>query len=90
MSHITHDKKKTLARVRRIRGQIEAVERAIDDERDCAEVLQLLASIKGAVSGLTSELIEGHINEHILHAKDQRSREQGAAELIAVIRSYMK
>ena len=90
MSHTSRDKKKILARVRRIRGQVEAVERALDSEQDCADVLQLLASIKGAVSGLTAELIEGHINEHILHAKDERSRQEGGAELIAVIRSYMK
>ncbi len=90
MSHTIRDKKKILTRVRRIRGQVEAVERALEQEKECADVLQLLASIRGAVSGLTAELIEDHINEHVLHAKDDRARHEGGAELIAVIRSYMK
>jgi len=90
VSHTLRDKSKLLARVRRIRGQVEAVERALETELGCADVLQLIASVRGAVGGLTAELIEDHINGHILGAANERERRLGAEELIDVVRSYLK
>jgi DNA-binding FrmR family transcriptional regulator len=90
MSHTIHEKSKLLARIRRIKGQVEAVERALENEVGCAEVLQLVASVRGAINGLTGELIEDHVNHHILDAEDATARKQGAAELIDVVRTYMK
>ncbi len=92
MAHTTKDKDKLLARVRRLKGQIEAVERSLEAEAPCSEVLNLIASIRGAVGGLNLELIEGHIREHVSDPdRDQdRDRAQGAQELIAVLRTYMK
>jgi len=60
MSHTIKEKSRLLARVRRIRGQVEAVERALEAELGCADVLQLVASVRGAMNGLTIELIEDH------------------------------
>ncbi len=90
MAHIVRDKAKLLARVRRIRGQVEAIERALESESGCADILQIVASIRGAVSGLTFELVEDHVREHILGAPDAKSKAQGANELIEVLRSYVK
>ena len=61
MSHITKNKTKTLSRVRRIKGQVEAIERALEGEGECEEVLQLVASCRGALNGLMAELIEGFV-----------------------------
>jgi DNA-binding FrmR family transcriptional regulator len=90
MSHTIRNKAKLLARVRRLKGQMEAVERALDIGASCAEVLNLVASIRGAVGGLTAELIEDHVREHVVEAADDNARRQGADELIAVVRSYLK
>jgi DNA-binding FrmR family transcriptional regulator len=90
MSHTIRNKVKLLARVRRLKGQMEAVERALDSGASCAEVLNLVASIRGAMSGLTAELIEDHVREHVVEAADGRARRQGADELIEVVRSYLK
>ncbi len=90
MSHTTHQKKKLLARVRRIKGQLEAVERALDSDAACAEVLRQIASVRGAISGLTTEVMEEHLREHVLDAKSPAARRQGGEELIEVMRSYMK
>lgn len=92
MAHTVLKKSKLLARVRRLKGQVEAVERALEDERECYEVLRLVASIRGAVNGLTGELIEDHIRNHVVDP-DQDSdplRAQGAEELIEVVRTYLK
>lgn len=90
MSHTIREKSKLIARVKRIRGQVEAVERALEAELGCADVLQLLASVRGAVGGLTAELIEDHIRCHVLDASAAKEQRQGAEELIDVVRSYLK
>lgn len=92
MSHTSHHQAKLLARVRRLKGQIEAVERSLETGAPCGDVLNLVASIRGAVSGLTAELIEDHIRAHVSDPENDADpdRGQAAGELISVIRTYLK
>ncbi|RAZ85295.1 metal-sensing transcriptional repressor [Cereibacter johrii] len=90
MAHLTKDKSKTLARVRRLKGQIEAVERAIEAEAECAAILQLVAAVRGAAGGLTAELLEEHLEHHVAGVEDAEARKRGAEEMIAAFRTYMK
>lgn len=88
MAHISNDGgKKLLARVRRIRGQIEGVERAIQESDDCYAVLQQTAAVRGALSGLMAELIDGHIRHHLNSATE---REKATDELMEIVRSYLR
>jgi DNA-binding FrmR family transcriptional regulator len=92
MSHTVREKAKLLGRVRRIRGQVEALERALESEKGCGEVLHQIAAVRGAMNGLMAEVIEDHIHTHIANpaiAKDSE-RSRGADELIDVIRAYVK
>ncbi len=92
MAHTIKEKAKLLGRVRRIRGQVEAIERALEAELGCTDVLMLVASVRGAVTGLTAELMEDHIRHHVVdpdHEVDA-GRARGAAELIDVVRTYLK
>ena len=90
MSHTTKDKKKLLSRIRRIKGQAEAIERALDGDGECEEILQLVASCRGALNGLMAELIEGHVRFHVLtpELKTLPSQLEAADELIAVVKRY--
>lgn len=90
MSHISRHRDKLITRVRRIKGQIEGIERALEAETSCAEVLRQLASIRGAMSGLTAEVMEDHLREHVIAPTSQAARRQGGEEMIEVIRAYMK
>lgn len=92
MAHTIREKTKLLARVRRIRGQVEAIERALEAEIGCADVLQVIASVRGAVNGLMAEVMEDHIRFHIVDPTRERNSERarGAQELIDVVRSYIK
>ncbi|MGE3280005.1 MAG: metal/formaldehyde-sensitive transcriptional repressor [Alphaproteobacteria bacterium] len=90
MAHTVREKQKLLARVRRLRGQLEAIERALEAEARCGEILNLVASVRGAVNGLTAELIEDHIREHVMNAANEPAREKGAIELIDVVKMYLK
>lgn len=92
MAHTVRGKTKLLARVRRIRGQVEALERALNAEQDCAQVLQQIAAVRGAINGLMAEVMEGHIRMHVADPAIETGakRMKGAEELIDVIRSYLK
>lgn len=92
MSHTIREKSKLLNRVSRLRGQIEAIERALEREVDCAEVLQLIASARGAMNGLMAEVMEDHIRLHVMDPQHEPNsdRARGAEELIDVVRSYLK
>ncbi len=90
MSHTSREKTKLIARVRRIKGQIEGIERALETDAACAEVLRQIASVRGAVGGLTAEVMEDHLREHVLAVSTDEERRQGGEEMIEVIRTYMK
>jgi DNA-binding FrmR family transcriptional regulator len=90
MSHTIENKSKLLARIRRLKGQVEAIERALEAERGCGEVLQLVASVRGAMNGLTTELMEDHIRHHVLEPANDSERRNGGEELIAILKSYLK
>jgi len=89
MSHTAAHRRKLLGRVRRIAGQVAAVERQLQEEADCATTLQLVASVRGAVVGLMDELIEEHLREHV--AKPGLSdveRSKAAQQLLTLIKRY--
>ena len=66
MTHTVRDKHKLLARARRIRGQVEAIERALDAEAECEQIMHLLASTRAAMAGLMAEVVEDHIRTHLV------------------------
>ncbi|WP_313791139.1 metal/formaldehyde-sensitive transcriptional repressor [Oryzibacter oryziterrae] len=89
--HTVHNKQQLIARVRRIAGQMAAIEKALDEEVDCTTVLHQVAGARGAILGLMDELIEGHVREHVAHpGLDDAARAKGADELIEAIRRYGK
>jgi DNA-binding FrmR family transcriptional regulator len=90
--HTAQDKKKLIARIRRIRGQIEAVEKALVDEKGCFEVLQTVAAARGAMNGLVAEMIEDHLRFHVLDPEQKISakRTRAADELVDIVRAYVK
>ncbi|MFA7595919.1 MAG: metal/formaldehyde-sensitive transcriptional repressor [Novosphingobium sp.] len=91
MAHTKSNKEQLLARVRRIAGQIAAIERAITEEAGCAAILHQVAGVRGAVLGLMDELVEDHMREHVLNpGLTSEERAQGADELLAAIRRYAK
>jgi DNA-binding FrmR family transcriptional regulator len=89
MAHVQGDSKKLTARVRRIGGQLAAVERAIADGADCGAVLQQLAAVRGAVNGLILRVMEGHLTAHVAERGSARQAEE-LVPVLAVLRSYMK
>jgi DNA-binding FrmR family transcriptional regulator len=92
VAHVIQNKKKLLARLSRIRGQINGIEKALNEERDCGEILLTLAACRGAMNALMAEILEGHVRLHLLHPDIQKDPAGAAAaeELVEVIKRYLK
>jgi DNA-binding FrmR family transcriptional regulator len=91
MSHTVQEKQKLLNRVRRIKGQVEAVERALEEEHGCSDVLQRITSCRGAMNGLLAVVLEDHIRNHLVDAQSgEQSADSATEQLIEVVHSYFK
>ena len=92
MSHTVRDKQKLLNRVKRIRGQVDAIERALEVETDCIDVLQQITSCRGAMTGLLAVVLEDHIRTHLVDADSASAGQPSDAreQLIDVVHSYFK
>ncbi len=90
--HTIREKQKLLARVRRMKGQVEAIERALDSEAGCGQVLHLIAGVRGAMAGLMAEVIEEHVRSHLVDAATHPGalQQDAVEQLLDVVRSYLK
>lgn len=90
MSHTIADKEKLLVRVRKIKGQLGAIEKALEGEKECFEVLQQISASRGAMNALMNEVIEGHIKEHLGNHVSPIQRDEEITKLITLLRTYLK
>jgi DNA-binding FrmR family transcriptional regulator len=92
MTHTVREKQKLLARVRRIRGQVEAIERALDGEVGCEQVMHLIAATRGAIAGLMAEVVEDHIRTHLVDLEQHPTalKADATEQLLEVVRTYLK
>ncbi|MBS1840087.1 MAG: metal/formaldehyde-sensitive transcriptional repressor [Acidobacteria bacterium] len=92
MAHTVQERRKLLARVNRLQGQLESIRVAIEEEKECATVLQQIAACRGAINSLLVEIIDGEIRFHVLSKNSKMdSREARAAEnLVEILHRYIK
>jgi len=92
MAHTADEKKRLLNRVRRIGGQVAAIERSLNQDSECSDVLHNISACRGAMDALMAEVIEGHIRLHILGSNGTASEEQthAADDLVSALRAYLK
>ena len=91
MSHIEKEKQKLVARIKRIRGQVDSIERSLSSGDDCADVLMLLANVRGGVNSLMAEVLEDHIRLHMMSSeKGSLPPTELAEDLIDLVRAYLK
>jgi DNA-binding FrmR family transcriptional regulator len=93
MTQTAKDKQKLVARIRRIRGQVDAIERSLTNEDDCADVLMLLANVRGGINSLMAEVLEDHIRHHMTGSENGKSEipvTDLAEDLIDLVRAYLK
>ena len=91
MPNQVEDKKKILTRVRRIKGQAEAIEKALESNVECNAILQQICSIRGASNGLMNEMIEVHLKDTLVSGETtEQQRSEELAEIAKILKSYLK
>jgi DNA-binding FrmR family transcriptional regulator len=90
MSHLDREKVKLLQRVKKVRGQLDAVERSLSAEADCGDQLMLLAAVRGGVNSLMAEVLETHIRFHLADGAKEQIAPELAEDLIDLVRAYLK
>ncbi len=91
MPHSPEDKKRVLTRVQRIKGQVEALERALEAGEPCIAILQQIAAVRGAANGLMGEMVEIHLNDELVNGETTREqRAQRMDEIGHLLRAYLK
>jgi DNA-binding FrmR family transcriptional regulator len=92
MTHTVRDKQKLLARVRRLKGQVEGIERGLESEVGCERVMHLLAGVRGAMAGLMAEIVEDHVRTHLVDPEQHPGalNAEAAEQLMDVVRTYLK
>lgn len=90
MSSHEREKMKLLQRVSKLRGQLDAVERALSADQDCGDQLMLLAAVRGGVNGLMGEVLEDHIRFHLTSGSKEQIAPELAEDLIDLVRAYLK
>lgn len=92
MTHTVRDRTKLVQRVRRLRGQLDGVERLLSADADCDKVLQQIAACHGAINGLMTEVLEDHIRYHVIapHAEPDSEQALAGEQLLGILRSYLR
>ena len=78
--------------MRRIRGQVEAIERALDGAAGCEQVMRLIAGVRGATAGLMAQVVKDHVRTHLVDAEryPDALNTEAAEQLLEVVRTYLK
>ena len=90
MSGHEREKVKLLQRLRKLRGQLDAVERSLTADQDCGDQLMLLAAVRGGVNSLMGEVLEDHIRFHLTDGSKEQIAPELAEDLIDLVRAYLK
>ena len=88
MSHLSREKLDLVNRTKKVVGQLEGVLRALQEDEGCADILQRLSAVRGAVNSLMAELMEDHIRNHM--PRKTKSAEEAADDVIHIVRTYLK
>lgn len=90
MAHLNHDRAKLLSRVRRMKGQVEALEKALSEEVDCTALLTQVAAVRGASHGLMVELLSDHLRHHVAQPDDAAIRDLAVDDIATILKRYLK
>ena len=89
-AQLPQERVKLLNRIKRIRGQMDAVERALSEKDECPDVLMQLAAVRGGINSLMAEVLEDHIRLHLVRPDREAATPELAEDLIDIVRAYLK
>ncbi|NWF66051.1 MAG: metal/formaldehyde-sensitive transcriptional repressor [Campylobacterales bacterium] len=89
-AHTIANKEKLLLRIKKIKGQLTSIEKALEDEQDCFKILQQISASRGGIQSLMSEVLDGYVKEHLGSHVDEKQREKEIENLATLLKSYLK
>ena len=92
MAHAMFEKQKLLNRVRRLRGQVDAIGRALIADHRCGDVMRLVTATRGSISGILAEVVNGQTRAHLVGSKrmSPNAKRDTAVELVGVLHTYIR
>ncbi len=87
------NKEALIKRLHRIQGQVRGIERMVEDDRYCIDILTQLAAVSTALDSLAFELLDNHVNHCVTRAIAAGDEEEAAAkteELLAAVHRFAK
>ena len=88
--HSPDEKRALQLRLRKIAGQIAAIEKMVGDDRDCPEVLMQVVSVRKALKSFAQLVIHEHAHQCIQGASEPKEAQQKLRELLAVLERYVE
>jgi DNA-binding FrmR family transcriptional regulator len=80
-------------RLRRIEGQVRGIEKMVDEERYCIDILTQIAAVSTALEGVSLKLLEGHVRHCVadaLEAGDAETAERKSEDLLAAVERFSR
>lgn len=82
------EKRALVVRLRRIKGQIEAIEKMVETDTDCSDVLMQVVSARRALKSFSEEMIESHLQEYVENTANQSEGRRELRSLLTVLKRY--
>jgi DNA-binding FrmR family transcriptional regulator len=84
------DKDKLTARLRRVEGQVRGVERMVDEDRYCIDVVTQISAIQAALDKVALGLLDDHARHCVVGGRAEGSRDELTDELMAAVGRLMR
>lgn len=79
-----------LKRLRRIEGQVRGIQKMIEEDKNCSDILTQVAAIRAAINKVGGIIIENHSAACIQKAVSSEDKEKAMSDLTKIIQSFMK
>lgn len=79
------NKEKVKNRLRRIAGQIGGIERMVEEERYCIDVLTQISAVQAAIDNVALALLDEHTRHCVVGAETPEAREEKTEEMMAAV-----
>ncbi|MFW0870918.1 MAG: metal-sensitive transcriptional regulator [Patescibacteria group bacterium] len=83
-------KKQVSNRINRIAGQIGGLQKMIDQEKYCVDIITQSSAIRSALSALEDQMLENHLSEHVIHQMQKGESDLAIEEIITIFKKSKK
>ena len=83
-------KSKTLRRLKLVEGQIRGIQKMVEDEKYCVDIITQSSAVKEALSGIEHLILENHLSTHVLDNIKRGKEKMAIEEILKVYRLAQK